>query len=279
MLLEALARGFVAYQTHVPMHRGKARLTALVSDAVGTVALRSPAGITLEVFLGSSMDMTYFRSESARGDENVVRALQMLEPGDVFIDVGANIGFYSLLASSKVGEHGRVYAFEPSRREFRRLLRNLTLNGANNIVPYSLALSDREDSLLLAVTRASHTGINRLTERKSDDLPTQLVAAARGDTLLSHLTTETRLGIKIDVEGAELLALRGLRSVLTRCDIRFLVVEITPRFLASFGHTKEQLLTFVREIGLRPTVASDAWQYDELFVPDRDSPRHVPLGS
>src|SRR5262249_887460 len=75
--------------------------------------------------------------------------LEQLAPGDVFIDVGANIGYYSLLASKLVGEFGLVVAIEPSPTIFNTLKNNLALNKARNIRLVNMAVSDRPQGLRL----------------------------------------------------------------------------------------------------------------------------------
>src|SRR5258708_8440413 len=121
---------------------------------------------------------------------------------------GATLGWSRLLAAPRVGEQGRVYAFEPSRREFERLCHNLQANRVKNVAPYASALSDRTAALSLTVAPRSHTGINRL----SDDIAGshQLVSVLPGDVALAHVPDGQRVGIKADVEGAGLSVLRGL---------------------------------------------------------------------
>lgn len=74
---------------------------------------------------------------------------ERLKPGDVFVDVGANIGYFSLLASKLVGPGGRVVAIEASPEVFDLLRRNLELNKAHNVRAVNVAISDREGSLQL----------------------------------------------------------------------------------------------------------------------------------
>lgn len=68
---------------------------------------------------------------------------RVVKKGDIVIDIGANIGYYSLLASKLVGEEGKVYAFEPEPKNFGLLKRNIELNGARNIIPVQAIVADR----------------------------------------------------------------------------------------------------------------------------------------
>src|SRR5437879_3937805 len=65
-----------------------------------------------------------------------------LRPGDVFVDVGANIGLFTLVAALRVGSTGRVFAFEPTSETFERLVANVRLNKFTNVSPHRVALSD-----------------------------------------------------------------------------------------------------------------------------------------
>ncbi len=87
---------------------------------------------------------------------------KLLRPGDVFFDVGANVGIMSLTAARWVGPLGRVYSFEPSEREHRTLIHNLELNRAINVTPIRAALSNHVGLATLRVATSGHGGLNTL---------------------------------------------------------------------------------------------------------------------
>ncbi|MCZ7612749.1 MAG: FkbM family methyltransferase [Ignavibacteriaceae bacterium] len=100
------------------------------------------------------------------------------------MDVGANIGFYSLNASRIIGNSGRVYSFEPSVREYIRLLNNIRINDVKNIIPYNFALCDKQGEFVLS-TAKTHTGLNTLNDKNEFDIQThQLVQGITLDILL-----------------------------------------------------------------------------------------------
>lgn len=74
---------------------------------------------------------------------------RMIKPGMTIIDAGANIGLYSLIGSSLIGDSGKVLAFEPSKETFRRLQSNIKLNGFTNITPFNYALGEKSETLTL----------------------------------------------------------------------------------------------------------------------------------
>src|SRR5438094_750470 len=77
----------------------------------------------------------------------------LVHPGDVAVDVGANIGYHTLIFARAVGERGRVFAYEPDPDNFRLLRRNVELNGYRNVRPFQAAVSDRSGTLTLYLSR------------------------------------------------------------------------------------------------------------------------------
>ncbi|WP_428388983.1 FkbM family methyltransferase [Mucisphaera sp.] len=142
-----------------------------------------------------------------------------LKPGMTFIDAGANLGLYSLVASRCVGASGRVVALEPSGREFDRLCRHVEINGLENVEPLRLAVSDSEDRIGLKVADEKHAGHNTLGGFAYEATQLDRVESV-GSTTIDGLVTGLGLSrvdlIKLDIEGAELAALRGAVMTLKR---------------------------------------------------------------
>jgi FkbM family methyltransferase len=171
---------------------------------------------------------------------------ELLPPGGTMIDVGANIGFFSLLAARCVGTSGKVIAFEPLPVTRRHLERNLQLNGMAQVVVRGEAVCDRpgEDITFYEGPR-DHRGISscRPIERASR---VHRVRAGRLDDLLP---ADRRVDlIKIDVEGAECQALDGMARLLRR-DHPDVIVEVTDRYLRDLGHSAEALCSRLRGHG------------------------------
>lgn len=142
---------------------------------------------------------------------------ERLRPGMTFIDVGANMGLYSLFAASVVGPTGRVLAIEPSRREFIQLQANIELNRLGNVVAVQAAAGRDSGEALLQVAEAPHTGHNTLGTFVYPG-----IKRARTETVplrpLDDLADEAGLAevhvIKIDVEGEELGVLQGAGRII-----------------------------------------------------------------
>lgn len=216
-----------------------------------------------EIFLSSQMDLSYLKID-LKNPDITLQEIKKLKWDSKFIDVGANIGFYSLMASKIIGEPGRVFSFEPSYREYSRLLKNIELNHCNNIIPFNFALTNEIREVLLSTSK-SHTGLNTLNSVTEFEISGyQLVQAVTLDYIFSASDVEFDL-IKIDVEGAEYLVLQGMQKILAERRIKKIVIEITPKFFNSFGYDKHTLYSFIESFGFKATIRSEDWQYDEIF--------------
>ena len=181
---------------------------------------------------------------------------QRLLPGDLFVDVGANIGYHTLLASKLVGASGKVVSIEAFPGIFSLLQKHLSLNRVRNVRAVNCAAWDEEDTLTF------YTG--------SDDLPVtttamrqwaaewhlerkcQVRAKALSDILDTDEIKAARL-IKIDVEGAEWHVLSGMKSLMARCraDLE-VILEVTPSTLEAEGKTTQDILNFFAAYGFYP---------------------------
>lgn len=146
--------------------------------------------------------------------EQTQALLGILRPGQVFFDVGANVGYYTLLASRRVGPSGRVLAFEPAARNISYLHRHVALNGAENVSILAMACSDR------SAVQSFAAGANNATGRLIEDHPgrpadgrSECVTTVAIDEIVrqSGLVPDV---VKIDVEGAEELVLKGATKTL-----------------------------------------------------------------
>ena len=153
----------------------------------------------------------------------------LLVPGQYFVDIGANMGFFSLLAARAVGPEGRVFAFEPFQQNVKLLFLSARLNGFENITILPVAAADRE-ALFFYDNMGSNGQIRETSADPELVLSSTLVASTTLDSALSRV--ERLDVIKIDVEGAEYLALTGSRHLLERFRPT-IFSELSPRSLES----------------------------------------------
>jgi FkbM family methyltransferase len=138
-----------------------------------------------------------------------------LRPGMVFVDGGANLGVYTVLASNAVGDEGRVLSFEPGGDSYERLNVNIAANAATNIRPRRAALSDSSGLAPLYHT-GGHAVSYSLAPDSADETSSEQVETVTIDEVLAEEGLDRLDFVKLDVEGSEELALRGAADSLAR---------------------------------------------------------------
>jgi FkbM family methyltransferase len=162
-----------------------------------------------------------------------------LRPGSIFVDVGAHVGFHSVLAGQLVGPSGKVFAVEPAPWALDLLRANVRRHGLDvTVLPF--AASDEAGTVRLALDEAHRSGAH-LSEAE-DAVEVQ---AAPLDELLPDVTVDV---LKVDVEGAEPLVLRGARSLLRRSPHLLAVVEFRDHPHLS-GESSPEVLAFYESLG------------------------------
>ena len=167
-------------------------------------------GDTLFLDLSQYMCHSYLYSGELFNEQYSVAFFErVLEPGDVFLDIGANIGYLTKVGARLVGEQGAVFAFEPMPDALRVLKENT--RALNNVKLYQTALSDKKGSGDFSVNKYGNT--SSLGENPGARRTIQVPI----DTLDNSLKDEKRIDvIKIDVEGFELEVLRGATAILAQ---------------------------------------------------------------
>jgi FkbM family methyltransferase len=180
-----------------------------------------------------------------------------LEEGQVFFDIGANIGFYSLFAARRVGPSGRVFSFEPDPMTFESLARSARRNGFGWMSCMNVALSDREGEMpFFTVSDGSAHSlvpeIERRAARYSGQVPVRV-------TRLDDLTREGQVAprridlIKIDVEGEEPRTVLGMRATLEKFGHPRVWAEVRgPRGSTRAPNTYPAVASALRELGYVP---------------------------
>ena len=173
-----------------------------------------------------------------------------LTPGGVAVDVGANCGLFTLVAARAVGPLGRVIALEPSPREFARLQANVALNDFRQVICHAAAATASPGPVMLRIAEPPFGGHNTLAgEFSYEAVKLAELCETPGETLDALLQDEARCDlIKLDVEGAELHALRGADSTLSRLRPK-LLLEINPGALAGHGTRSTEISAWLAERG------------------------------
>jgi FkbM family methyltransferase len=196
----------------------------------------------------------------------VANQIAHLKEGDCFIDVGANCGLFTILAARKVGLSGLVLAFEPCMKTFAKLARNVAINGLHNVVMTNVALGQRSGRALLDVSARRHSGRHFLTDAETGHAEMVTQVDLTGSASAAGVIGDRPVLIKIDVEGAELLVLRSLSSVLSRPRTSRVVVEIDEHNLGRFGANAADVYSYLDEFGFEPARrAGMPGHFDQLF--------------
>jgi FkbM family methyltransferase len=174
--------------------------------------------------------------------------LAALQPGDVFVDVGANIGYFPVIAADRVGPRGRVLAFEPDPENYRLLNENLELNDCRKVVTaFEAGLADRNAAGQLFLSE-DNAGDHRIfaaggARRK---LPVKLY---NGSDFLRHRLQRLDL-LKVDVQGAEYAVMAGLLPLLRELPrLPRIILELTPLSLHQAGSSGRALLELLATLG------------------------------
>lgn len=153
--------------------------------------------------------------------------INTLDDGDVFVDVGANIGSYVLDASKKVGSRGLVVAIEPIPENVRVLKRNVAMNDRRNVIVIPSAAHSHINNLTMYFNRFHSGGSSAMPVAGSQGIPVTVLGAPIDMLLEPVLRSHSCIkAMKIDVEGAEDLVISGALRTLERT--RLLVVEVEP---------------------------------------------------
>lgn len=146
----------------------------------------------------------------------------MIRPGQTVVDIGANVGFYTLAAARAVGPQGRVIAFEPEPNNCERIRRNLEANGHRNVTVCQMAAGDRSGRARLFL--GSDCGIHSLLRERASGAAIEVEMVSLDDYFERHDLTPDL--VKIDAEGVELQVLQGMRRTLARFPNMAVICEI-----------------------------------------------------
>lgn len=190
---------------------------------------------------------------------------RLLAPGMVVLDVGAHAGFYTLNASKLVGPSGRVVAFEPSPRERERLRLHLRLNRCANVTVEAVALGETSGEGELFVFDGRTTGCNSFHLASTDGARRVTVPVRTLDEYVATGIVDRADFVKMDIEGAELSALRGAER-LFRTLRPVLLCELHEKRTAPWGYRARAIVDLVAAWGYRWYLVEDGGRLTPIDV-------------
>ena len=164
--------------------------------------------------------------------ETIAFIRKFAKPGDIIFDVGANIGYFSIIFSELVRNEGMVHSFEPSRREYFKLCKNISRNNLYNVFMNNLALGENDSYTQMSIFDDSKYGayntLGEVSHKKvlRSSYHSELIRIMRGDTYLSLFPGSDPNLLKIDVEGYESEVISGMSDLLQKDNGPCLIVEI-----------------------------------------------------
>ncbi len=228
--------------------RRRAAWAALAKRAASLEAEVEP-GVRMRLYCDDELSRLIYCDDFEWQERRFLAAF--LRPDDIFVDVGANIGLFTVIAAHRVGPGGHVFAFEPSPRAFERLRENVGLNGTGNVSCFPLALSDRSGTTTLQVSLQGYDAWNSLARPIAGEaFAAQRVPCASWDEFAREHRLIGRVAMmKIDVEGWESRVLEGGRQSLRQPDAPVLQVEFTDAVSQAAGSSCARVYRMLEELG------------------------------
>lgn len=261
-----------AYAAARRLERRTQRWEALPAD--GSLLAPIAPGVTMRLHRRHKLDKHIYLGDFEVAEQAFVR--RYLRRGDVFLDIGANSGLFTLLAASA---RAAVHAFEPARDAFARLQENVSRNRLADVHTANVALSDVTGTARLRASTGEHDAWNSMAARPYGEGET--VEEIRTETLDGYTAANGLTAaalIKIDVEGWEMHVVGGGRSFLARPEVRALLVEFSDVTLAQAGSSTAELRRALEALGyglfsydpdahrLRPEPPRDHYRYANLIA-------------
>jgi FkbM family methyltransferase len=231
------------------------------------VLITTQLGFKMILNIRDSVDEKIFLT--GRWEPAITHAVRSkLKNGSIFIDVGANIGYYSLLASSIVGSEGKVYAFEASPSIYERLCENINLNDCKNISVINKAICASNSQVTIYKAGLHNTGHSTIIDQLASNENMIREGKVEGITLSSAMSDAdlSRLSaVKIDVEGEERLVIEGCTELIHRKDINAAwFIELSPDFMPGKQADVDFVYSFFTNAGFSAyqipnSYSSDYW--------------------
>jgi FkbM family methyltransferase len=230
-----------------PFHfRGKARLLSLIAANSGTRRARlfdSVFELDLEDLIQRYMYWGTYETNETR------LVQQYLRPGMTFVDVGANVGYYTALAAKQVGIGGRVIAFEPSPYAFEKLQSMVAGNRLEQVTAVHAGLSDTAGQGKLYLDASFHNHSPSMVAHENPNATATEIKVARLDDEATRLGIDRIDLMKIDVEGHEPKVLAGAKRLLSEGRVGAILCEFNEYWLSNSGSSPSHLGNMIRDAG------------------------------
>lgn len=241
---DALARALRPLQ-----FRGKERLTDALFPRNGNPTA-SIFGSRFSLDLSDFIQRHIYAGSYERVESQIVRRL--LRPGMTFVDVGANVGYYTALAAEAVGPQGRVLAFEPSEYAFPRLKRMVDANRLTWVTPLECGLAEAPGQIILYGGSENDAFNNHTASMVPSDNPhRRLVETDTLDRVAARLEIDHVDVMKIDVDGFEIQVLRGAQRLLETSRIAVIMLECNEQWFQCMDTSTAEIVQYLKGRGFQ----------------------------
>ena len=201
----------------------------------------------------------------------------------VVLDIGAHIGYYTLLGAVRIGNSGHIHAFEPVSKIFERLSRNISINKITNVTLNRIAVSDKCGKTSIFVADNKNTGMSSLFRMLNFSGVIEEVDSITIDKYLEQKAIDKVHLVKIDVEGNELAVLKGMTHMLSVHNPPCLLVEVSDKNLRMANTSSYELFAYLKNYGFSPYKISESGVepvskvFEDSLVLFRQSPEKLEM--
>jgi len=269
-------RSMRAVLTRWPFGRGKGLLMRAFRrrlDGRSFVMTVEP-GVIIPARLQDYVDYWVFVNGYDRQPQ-VRLSRDLVRPGDVVLDVGANIGLWAMGAAQRAGGSGSVHAFEPAAENYERLRAHVDLNVLRNVRCDRRGISDNSGSALIYGASNGNSGMASLVCHPGVDRPEPVELTTLDDYRAEQVIERVNF-LKVDVEGAELQVFRGGAGVLSLPQAPVILFEAAEPLAARFGSSSSKVKSLLSEHGygiyryrrraLEPVPIDEPHAHEDLFA-------------
>jgi FkbM family methyltransferase len=246
---------FRCYLSRFPLRDGKAYFYKLWNarltprERFVTVLLDKGFSMKLDLEDEEQKKVYFFGHYHERYEADLVQRL--LDMDEVFWDIGANVGYFSLVAAMALKNRGRILSFEPGREAFERLQDNISLNPFTNITIYNLAVTDTDGEAVLYLAGDIADSSANLYSPGQDKTRHEVVKTVSLDNFVREQRLLRPDFIKIDVEGAEMAVLKGAQDLMAASP-PLLLMEMEEKNLRAAGTSKAAIQELLAGYGYLP---------------------------
>jgi len=223
----------------------------ILNNSLKTVIPRFSISIDSQIFYAHTLDRVIALlllkfGMWEKGEMDLFK--KTVKKGWTVLDIGANIGYPSLLLSSLVGENGKVIAFEPDKNNIQMLEKNIKANNCKNITIVPMAVSDHTGVGTLYIS-SSHSGDHRIYDLPDEKRKAQNINTIRLD---DYFKSSGKIDfVQMDVQGAEEVVFKGMKSLLNRNKSINILLEFWPEGLRKMGSSPVDFLKMIEKLGFQ----------------------------